>query len=272
MQKRLLQFQQYLLRWHAQYGRHGLPWRQSTDPYAILVSELMLQQTQVERVIPKYHAFLAAFPTVEKLAVATLPEVLTLWQGLGYNRRAKYLHKTAQTLIQTYGGAFPQTQQELQTLPGIGKYTAGAVMAFAYNKPVVMIETNIRAVFIHHFFPDQVAVSDTALLPLIEQSLPSRQTRNWYAALMDYGSHIKSVVQNPSRRSRQHVKQSKFTGSVRQVRGEIIRLLLQRQPQTHDELEVQLEGDVAHFDDALAQLQAEHMIVVENLVVRLGNG
>ncbi len=272
MQEDFRRFNWYLSRWYEQYGRHSLPWRQTTDPYAILVSEMMLQQTQVERVIPKYHAFIAAFPTVTALAEATLPQVLALWQGLGYNRRAKFLQQTAQAVLQKHQGIFPATREQLEQLPGVGPYTAGAIMAFAYNEPVVLIETNVRAVFLYHFFPQQTDVTDALLLPLITSALDRTHSRQWYAALMDYGSHLKTAVVNPSRRSKHHVRQSKFIGSSRQVRGEIIRLLLQHQPQTTDELTMQLTGDAAFFDTALGQLSDEGLVRVAENQVFLGAG
>jgi A/G-specific adenine glycosylase len=206
-------------------GRHDLPWRGTTDPYAILVSEVMLQQTQVSRVIPKYEAFLATFPTVTALAKAPLFAVLRLWQGLGYNRRAKLLHATAQAVVSNFSGKFPLDEATLRSLPGVGPYTAAAVVAFAYNKPTVLIETNVRTVFIHHCFPGESSVPDSALLPLIATVLPAGRARAWYWALMDYGSDLKVQQGNVSRRSRAYVKQSRFAGSNRQVRGAIVRAL-----------------------------------------------
>jgi A/G-specific adenine glycosylase len=206
-------------------GRHDLPWRGTTDPYAILVSEVMLQQTQVSRVVPKYKAFLTAFPTVTALAAAPLFTVLRMWQGLGYNRRAKLLQATAQVVVLKYAGQFPRDEATLRSLPGIGPYTASALLAFAYNVPVVLIETNVRAVFLHHCVPTAEKVPDSALLPLIAQALPRDRAREWYWALMDYGSYLKTQHGNASRRSRTYAKQSQFVGSNRQVRGAIVRAL-----------------------------------------------
>jgi A/G-specific adenine glycosylase len=223
-------FQQTVTSYHTEHGRHDLPWRLpdrdgSFDPYKITVSELMLQQTQVARVIPKYLAFLEAFPTVQALASAPLSEVLTLWSGLGYNRRAKFLWSTAQAVVDMFNGTFPQTKAELVTLAGIGPNTAGAILAYAYNQPVVFIETNIRTVFIHHFFADQTHIPDTALLPLVTDTLPHNEARNWYWALMDYGTHLKQTLGNLSRASAAYAKQSTFQGSRRQIRGQVLRLL-----------------------------------------------
>lgn len=212
-------------------GRYDLPWRLpeadgSFDPYKILVSEIMLQQTQVPRVLPKYQAFLREFPTVQALAAAPLGAVLVAWQGLGYNRRAKYLWQAAQTIAGDFGGAFPGTQQELTKLPGVGSNTAGAVMAYAYNKPVAFIETNIRTVYIHHFFHDQTNIPDKDILVLVaETGKAYGSPREFYWALMDYGTYLKQTVGNKSRASMSYAKQSKFAGSVRQLRGKVLRAL-----------------------------------------------
>lgn len=206
-------------------GRHDLPWRKTKDPYKIVVSELMLQQTQVTRVIPKYKEFLKHFPTVAKLASAPLGDVLKAWQGLGYNRRAKFLWQAAQSVQNEYKGKWPKTFLELKNLPGIGTYTAGAVMNFAYNEPVPLIETNVRTVYIHHFFKDTENVSDKELLPIIERTLDTTNPREWNWALMDYGSYLKSTIGNVSTKSKTYKKQSNFKESNRYVRGAIIRAL-----------------------------------------------
>ena len=177
----------------------------------------MLQQTQVDRVVPKYNAFIKAFPTARALAKAPLSDVLRLWSGLGYNRRAKYLHEAAKHL---------KPNVALEDLPGVGPYTARAVRVFAYNKPEVLIETNVRAVFIHHLFPNVSKVPDARLMPFIEAALDRRNPREWYAALMDYGSFLKQKYPNPSRRSAQHAKQKPFKGSDREVRGAVLKATL----------------------------------------------
>lgn len=184
----------------------------------------MLQQTQVDRVIPKYKAFLKRFPSARALARAPLSDVLSEWSGLGYNRRALYLQRTAQAIVSDFKGIFPKDAETLETLPGIGSYTARAVATFSYDAPYIFIETNIRRVFIHEFFPKAKKVDDKKLLPLVESALPkNKKYKEWYWALMDYGSHLKSSVKNPNQRSAHYVKQSKFEGSVRQLRGEFLR-------------------------------------------------
>jgi len=204
------------------------PWRSINDPYDILVSEIMLQQTQAERVVPKYEEFISKFPTVDSLVHARFSAVLRKWQGLGYNRRAQLLQETCRVIRNKYDGHFPETVEDLENLPGVGPYTAAAIMAFAYNKPVVMIETNIRSVFIYSFFRTKKTVPDKDILPLIAQTMERRNPRLWYSALMDYGAHLKKLYGNPSRKSAHHIAQSKFEGSNRQLRGAVIRVLLQK--------------------------------------------
>jgi A/G-specific adenine glycosylase len=223
--KKELEFQEFILDWYEKCGRHDLPWRQSYDPYRILVSELMLQQTQVQRVIPKYDAFITRYPTIKKLAKASLGDVLCLWQRLGYNRRAKFLLQCAQTVVHEHGGVFPTEYDVLIRLPGIGPYTASAICAFAYNQPVELIETNVRQVYIHHFFKMRDEVTDKEILILVQKTLPPAQARDWYAAVMDYGTNLKSLYGNNTRKVKGYKKQTKFKGSNREVRGAIIRLL-----------------------------------------------
>lgn len=223
-------FARSIWNYYRAHGRHELPWRQpeadgSFDSYKILVSEVMLQQTQVSRVIPKYQEFLLVFPTVQQLAAAKLGDVLRTWSGMGYNRRAKFLWQAAQMVRQDYGGEIPRKLEELIKLPGVGKNTAGAVLTYAFNQPNVFIETNIRAVYIHHFFKDRQGVADQELKPIIEQTWDQNKPREFGWALMDYGSHLKATTGNAAARSKHHTKQSRFEGSLRQIRGQVIQLL-----------------------------------------------
>lgn len=219
--------------YYAAHGRHNLPWRlpepdATFDAYKIMVSEIMLQQTQAVRVIPKYEEFIATFPNVGKLAQADLSEVLKLWQGLGYNRRAKYLWLAAQ---QINNKGWPD---DLTKLPGIGANTAGALRAYAFNEPVVFIETNIRTVLIHHFGGRDQDISDTWLKNILDEIMTETSlrgkgfydARTFYWAMMDYGVHLKATEGNASRRSKHYKKQSAFIGSNREVRGKVIRELL----------------------------------------------
>jgi A/G-specific adenine glycosylase len=198
------QFRDMVFDYYYAHGRSALPWRQplvdgNFDPYKILVSELMLQQTQVNRVIPKYIAFLQKFPTLDMLSMSSQGDVLRAWSGLGYNRRAKFLQQAASIIQQKYNGVFPQTIAELATLPGVGVNTAGAIMAYAFDQPVTFIETNIRTVFIHSFFVNQEAISDRAIAEVVQASLPTENFREWYWALMDYGAYLKAQGLNLTR-------------------------------------------------------------------------
>lgn len=185
----------------------------------------MLQQTQVGRVIPKYNQFLELFPSVQVLATAPLAAVLTAWSGLGYNRRAKFLHQSAKTVSELFSNTFPENDAELVALPGVGKNTAGAIAAYAFNQPVVFVETNIRTVFFYHFFPGREVVADGEVAELVAQTLDGSNPREWYWALMDYGSHLKANGVKLNMLSKHYTKQSKFEGSKRQVRGRLIRTL-----------------------------------------------
>jgi A/G-specific adenine glycosylase len=253
-------FQQTVWDFYYEHGRHNLPWRQTTDPYYILVSELMLQQTQVDRVIPKYNAFIERWPTSELLAQASLGDVLKAWQGLGYNRRAKYLLATVTHVEEKYDGVFPRSEIELQLLPGIGPYTASAVAAFSYDQPVVLIETNVRQVVIFHFFADKEVVSDSEIYELVAATLPDADFRNWYAALMDYGSHLKRMHGNLARKSKSYTKQSTFKGSDREVRGAILRLLSIQTATEKKMLEV-LDMNPEKIKIQLTKLLAEGLVV-----------
>ncbi len=185
----------------------------------------MLQQTQVERVIPYYTRWLVHFPTITSLADAPLKDVLLLWQGLGYNRRAKMLHEAAKTVVKTHGGTMPRTLEALLALPGVGNYTARAVLAFACNTDCVFVETNIRTVVTHHFYTNDEVVSDAEILRILEEALPKGESRAWYSALMDYGAHLKRAGVRINNRSKHYTKQSAFQGSDREVRGMILRAL-----------------------------------------------
>ncbi len=252
-------------------GRTDLPWRQTRDPYAILVSEIMLQQTQVARVERYYKRFIKQFPSFRALAQAKTSDVLSAWQGLGYNRRAIFLKRTAEIVIRDFGGKLPNNREALESLPGIGKGTSGSLMAFAFNTPEVFIETNIRRVFIHFFFPRRQKVTDEALERYIERSLDRERAREWYWALMDYGAAMKTrgrgsrkkLFSNPNRRSAHYKKQSAFAGSDRQLRGRILRSALSVPKRKIDAqtLEKILAVPQKRFKTVLDGLQKEGFIV-----------
>ena len=264
-------FQGTVWDFYRRHGRHELPWRQaeadgSFDPYKIMVSELMLQQTQVPRVLPKFASFLALFPTIDALATAPLADVLRAWSGLGYNRRAKFLWQAAKVIVSDYSGHIPNDEVRLQTLPGIGKNTAGAIAAYAFNRPAIFVETNVRTVFIHHFFADETAVPDAAIVELVRQTLDREQAREWYWALMDYGSHLKQTVGNLARSSKSYARQSKFEGSLRQVRGAVIRFVAAA-PRTARELAGEVGDD--RLEVVLRDLEREQLIQKANGRFRL---
>lgn len=257
-------FQEVVWRYYDAHGRHDLPWRQvdadgCLDPYHVLVSELMLQQTQVSRVIPKYHAFLARFPTVSSLAAAELGDVLRLWQGLGYNRRAKFLWQAAQQIMHDFQGDIPQDITQLVTLSGVGVNTAGAIVAYAYNQPAVFVETNIRTVYIYHFGQHNDTYHDADITACVARTLPDdpQMVRPWYWALMDYGTYIKQTHGNLNKLSKSYTKQSRFEGSKRQVRGSIIRLL-SKSPLTKHEILQQHTDQRA--EAVLQELVAEGLV------------
>lgn len=242
-------------------GRHTLPWRKTHDPYRILVSEIMLQQTQVSRVIPFYRAFLKKFPTVRALAKAPLADVLRAWSGLGYNRRAKFLHDLARVALAKHGGKIPHEYEALRALPGVGEYTAKAVRVFAYDEPDVMLETNIRTALIHEFFPRAKKVDDKKLLPILVNALTHVDSPHiWYAALMDYGTHVKQTRGNATRRSRTYAKQSTFKGSLRQIRGAILHELVTNGATTKSLLVKKVKFPRVSLEKAITALAKEGMV------------
>ena len=258
-------------------NRRDFAWRGISDPYAVLVSEMMLQQTQTLRVVPKYQEWMQAFPTAPALAAAPLSQVLSHWVGLGYNRRALFLQKACQAVCDRYAGVFPRTQEELLSLPGIGPYTAGAVCTFAYNQPNVFIETNIRSVFIHTFFSQrlieepEVKIDDKELYPLVEQTLDRANPREWYYALMDYGADLKKKVTNPSRKSRQYAKQSPFEGSLRQARGAVLRCLSQKSQASLAQIALYEKVDLERIEKAAEKLVAEGLLAFDGGLYRISD-
>jgi len=252
-------FKQFIWHFYVQ-NKRDFAWRHVDNPYFVLVSEIMLQQTQTQRVITKYEEFIAAFPNFESLAAASLRDVLLVWQGLGYYRRARFLYQLAQIVVHEHGGVLPQDPKILQTLPGIGPNTAGSMCAFAFNKPVVFIETNIRTVFIDSFFYAQESVNDKELLPLIEATVDHDNPREWYYALMDYGVFLKSRKINPSRKSAHYNKQSKFEGSDRQIRAKIVKCITENENVSHHDVLSVINKDVVRVEKIIDKLVAEDFI------------
>ncbi len=218
-------FQKKIFRWWEK-NRRDLPWRHTNDPYKILVSEVMLQQTTVSRVLTKYPGFIKRYPTLKDLAVSRPADVLRIWKGMGYNRRALHLHQTAKVIVQKYGEFFPKDEQELVKLPGLGRYTARAVLVFAFNKNVAMVDTNIRQIITHFFFHD-TPQPEKNIQELADQLVPKGMSWEWHQALMDFGSHMRTVSSIKYQVSSKK-KKPPFKQSNRYFRGRIIDLLRDR--------------------------------------------
>ncbi len=254
-------FQSIILSYYQSDGR-AFPWRDTDNPYYILLSEMMLQQTQTQRVLPKYTAWIEQFPTWKTLAEAPLLDVLAAWKGLGYNRRAKAIHSIAKKVIDL-GGDLPRSEKELLELPMVGPATAAAIGAFCYNEKTIYLETNIRRVLIYFFFSQEEAVQDKDLreiLQILVQTVPSRE---WYYALMDYGVMLKSKMVNPNRRSAHYTKQSKFEGSHRQIRGAILHLLIEAGSQHKEKLYTAIDREPDAIDKAMEELVNEGFVACE---------
>ncbi|MGB0925132.1 MAG: A/G-specific adenine glycosylase [Minisyncoccia bacterium] len=266
------QFKNTVMEHYGEHGRHDLPWRINQSPYYVLVSEIMLQQTQVDRVIPFFNRWMENFPDIQTLAAAKQTDVLRLWKGLGYNSRALRLQKSAQVIVGHYSGVVPENYQLLLDLPGIGPYTAAALMNFAFNTWTPLIETNIRRIFIHHFFSDQVDVADSDLMDMIERVGMYDDARTWVAALMDYGSTLPKIIKhNPNTRSKHYTKQSKFQGSDRQIRGKILDLLLNAKNHRIgiDDLYKQLGDESNRYEKITKQLVSENFITINKKSIKL---
>lgn len=253
--------------------RRSFSWREQITPYRIVVSEVMLQQTQTDRVAKKFDLFVENFTDFQSLAQAPFEEVLRLWKGLGYNRRALALQKIAQKIMTEHDGSLPQSVDVLSTFPGIGKATASSILAFACNLPTVFIETNIRTVFIYFFFKQSREIHDKQIMPLIQVALDQQNPREWYYALMDYGVMLKKTVGNLSQFSKHHVKQSTFEGSDRQIRGMILQVLLDTPGIYMDDLLCHfavLGKEAARVKRLLDDLQQERLVHISEQRLLLG--
>lgn len=260
-------FQKSIYEFYETQGR-DLPWRQTTDPYAILVSEIMLQQTQVDRVIEPYNRFLSKFPDPKSLARSPTEEVIKYWQGLGYNRRALNLKKAAVMMAED---GIPSDEQGLTRLPGIGPYTASAVTVFAFNKPAIVIETNIRSIFIFLTFPDREKVLDKEIQLYIDSTMDRENPRRWFNALMDAGASLKRQIGNPSRASASYQKQSPFEGSDRQIRGYILRELAKRGTVEEDTIATGIGKDTRKVRHIINRLEKEGFLSRFGRSVRLSD-
>lgn len=241
-----------------------MPWRvmqnDGYDQYHITVSEIMLQQTQVDRVIPKYIAFIEKFPDIASLARASLQEVLQIWSGLGYNRRAKYLHDFA--IKVNKAGVFPKSISDMTLHKGFGPNTARAIFVYTYNEPNVFIETNIRTVYINYFFGNRETVSDEEILKKLTETIDKDNPREFYWGLMDYGAFLKKHGMGSLTKSKSYKKQSPFAGSLRELRGKIIKLVSGCDTMTVSKLEVVLQDD--RLVNALQQLEKEQLISIND--------
>ncbi len=243
-----------------------MPWRDEPTFYHVLVSELMLQQTQVSRVLVKFEEFMQEFPTIDALASAELADVLRVWQGLGYNRRAKYLHEAAKRASLL---SVPHTLNTLMDLPGVGKNTAAAIMNYTENHPTPFIETNIRTVYFNHFFAGQTDVHDRDILALVEKTMDHEHPREWFWALMDYGAYLKSQGAGQLTTSKHYKKQSPLKGSVREIRGQILRTLsTTRRPITKAQLMKAITVD-QRFEPAFTGLLRDGLITQSDGKVHL---
>lgn len=245
-------------------NKRDFSWRAQICPYRVFISEVMLQQTQTARVAIKFEQWIARFPSFQSVAHASVHDILAAWQGLGYNRRALALYKACQIIVTDFSGVLPDDVKLLQTLPGIGPNTAGSVSAFAFNKPTIFIETNIRTVFLYEFFQGADAIDDKQILDLVAQSIDHKNPRDWYYALMDYGVYLKKELRVNNKTSKHYSRQSKFDGSFRQLRGAVVRVLTRVKKIAHDDLVACIQQDIAHnahsIDRVLEQLQREGFI------------
>jgi len=263
--KDIQEFTSRAWRYYKKFGRHDLAWRKKTDPYSITVSEVMLQQTQVTRVEEYFKKWMKEFPTIKKLSQSELSDVLKQWQGLGYNRRGKYLHDIAKKIMNDFGGVFPEESEHLRSLPGVGSYTQAAIEAFSYNKRSILVETNIRTAVIYHFFKNKETVTEKEIEHVLECCYKKgtkayKNPREWNWALMDYGSHLKKEVGNLNKKSKTYTKQSRFEGSTRQLRSGILRYILSKGVVSALEIEKASANRKKEVAGLLIELQKEGMI------------
>ncbi|MCL2139404.1 MAG: A/G-specific adenine glycosylase [Treponema sp.] len=262
-------FQEMILCHYMKEGRN-FPWR-GANPWGVMVSEFMLQQTQTERVIPYWEKWMALWPQPKNLAAASMEDVMREWVGLGYNTRCSNLKKSACIIAKDYGGMVPDNQKSLLLLPGIGPYIAGAIACFGFNRPAVFLETNIRSVIIHSFFPERDDVRDAEIYPILKKILYKEDPRKWYYALMDYGVYLKKTVDNPNRRSAHYKKQSPFIGSFRQARGRVIKSLVSMGPSNVNEIMITSGMATEKLYRVLEKLKSESMVAEENGIYRIND-
>jgi len=258
----IVRFRSLIYSYYDDYGR-VFPWRETSDPYRILLSELMLQQTQTERVLPKYHLFLEAYPDFHALAEASASDILMLWKGLGYNRRALALLKIAREAVDRWDGGLPDDENQLRSLYMVGPATAAAVLSFAYQKPALYLETNIRRVLLYCFFSNAANVKDGDLYAALDRVLDRTDPKNWYYALMDYGVFLKKMIENPNRRSAHYAKQPAFRNSDREIRGKLLSLFIEKGASSFEEIQRYLDFPEERLKICLDALIKEGFLSVQ---------
>lgn len=263
------QFQNIIYNYYKQQGRK-FPFRENITPYNVAVSEIMLQQTQTGRVAEKFLNFIDKFPDFRTLSQAQLEDVLKTWQGLGYNRRAVALKKIAEMIITDYNGDLPDSIEILKTFPQIGHNTASSIVTFAFNKPTIFIETNIRRVYIYFFFPGKNSITDKEITPILEKTMDCENPRKWYYALMDYGVMLKKTYPNLNKRSAHYRKQAPFKGSSRELRGRILKILINKENMKRGDLLKELKGVTSEkLKQILDQLVKESFIKLESNTIQI---
>ncbi len=256
-------FRSFIWEYFRDHGR-SFPWRDTRDPYSILVSEMMLQQTQTERVLPKYLQFTDVYPDIPCLAAAQFRDVYPLWQGLGYNRRCLALITIAGRCMDAYGGKIPNCSQALLSFPSVGPATAAALKAFAWGEPSLYLETNIRRVLLHVWFHRETDVSDRRLMDALAQVMDRDDPRRWYYAMMDYGVHLRKAIPNPNTRSRHYVRQKPFRDSDREIRGMILRELSGSGSATLQELAGRINIPLRRIEYTVGSLSHDGLVACEN--------
>lgn len=262
-------FQEFIYTFYKKHGRE-FPFRKNITPYNVLISEIMLQQTQTKRVSEKFLNFIRIFPDFQTLSEAPLEDVLKEWQGLGYNRRAIALKKIAGIVIKVHNGNLPKSLEELKSFPQIGHNTASSILTFAFNQPTIFVETNIRAVFIYYFFQNNKIVNDKDILPLIEKTFDKKNPREWCYALMDYGVMLKKKFPELNKKSAHYRKQSPFKGSARQIRGKILKILVEKKQISKTELKNNFKHiNYDLMDKIFLQLESEGFIESKGEFVKI---
>jgi A/G-specific adenine glycosylase len=257
---------------YSNYEESGrvFPWRENTDPWGVMISEFMLQQTQTDRVIAYWERWMRLWPSPRDLAKAPLDKVMREWNGLGYNRRACYIKDSAGIIVKSFAGKVPETPLDLESLPGVGPYAAGAIACFGYNYPAIFIETNIRATMLHFFFQGREGIKDKEIFPLLKAVLDRENPRKWYWALMDYGAALKHVTTNPNRKSAHYTKQSIFSGSFRQQRGQVIKALVFLGPGSVEDLARRTGLGKEDVYKVMETLERDLMVAEDEGVYRVG--